>query len=143
MDRSWKCSCEFKADTQKKFRNVFLIITYGGVYIFKNKFLVSPPPTFILTLLECQTVTCDDISSTIAISFADFGVEIKVKEALKIIYIMAKIVSECTYGLEQYLILPGFQIKKNNNETIEKDKSEDHKGFNLTRKWIKIKCSIL
>lgn len=47
---------------------------------------------------------------------------------------MAKIVSECTYGLEQYLILPGFQIKKNNNETIEKDKSEDHKGFNLTRK---------
>lgn len=61
-------------------------------------------------------------------SFADFGIEIKVKEALKIIYIMAKIVSECTYGLEQYLILPRFQIKKNNNETIEKDKSEDHKS---------------
>lgn len=121
-------SCEFKTDTQKKFRNGFLIITYGGVYIFKNKFLVSPPPTFILTLLECQTVTCDDISSTIAMSFADFGVEIKVKEALKIIYIMAKIVAECTYGLEQYLILPRFQIKKNNNETIEKDKSEDHKS---------------
>lgn len=111
--------CDFKADSQKRYRNGFLVITYGAVYLFKNKFLVAPPPTFCLTLLDCRIVTCNEKASTITLLYADLLVTIKVKEAVKIINIMAKIVSESTYGLRQYLILPRFQIEKNTNVTAD------------------------
>ncbi|KAK8894876.1 hypothetical protein M9Y10_023316 [Tritrichomonas musculus] len=117
---------DYKDNQHKRSKGGTLVITYGAIYIFKNKLLSELPPKYTLSLLDANTVKAFENSSLIVMTFPDKEITIKTKHCVKILEIMAKIIAECTYGLAPFLILPRFTISHEKREYDENGEIEDN-----------------
>lgn len=121
---------DYKTEEHKRSRSGTLILTYGAVYIFKNRLFTELPPKYTLSLLDALKVEAYENSSLFIMTFSEQEFIIKTKYAVQVVEAMAKVVAECAYGLLDLLILPRFTIsheKKEYNEDGDVDKNKKSK----------------
>lgn len=116
---------DFKTEEQKRSKSGTLILTYGAVYIFKNRLFSEYQPKYTLSLLDALKVEAYENSSLFIMTFTNHEFIIKTKYAVQVVETMAKVVAECTYGLLNLLILPRFTISHEQKEYEENGDIED------------------